>query len=226
MLVLGCACAALFQPLPPKDPIPENDETPLLFDKDSIGKMGQNCQYTSSTCENSLSYGGVQIRSESQKSLQISPIPENTQSKEQTISLKIHESTDSPGCCRNLKCFSMFREIFDLSLFCNPVFTLFSFSTMMFGFGYHVPYTFTPERAILLGMSQKRASFLVSIMGMANIAFRLLLGWIADRNSHFRFYFGGTVLFLGGTLNILLVFFDTYPLMIIYSVAFGAISGE
>ena len=75
-----------------------------------------------------------------------------------------------PGCCAD--CTTILKEIFDLSLFKDPMFCLFCFSLLMFTFGYHVPYTYTPDRAFELGVDRNSASFLVSIMGIANVASR------------------------------------------------------
>ena len=214
-LVVGCTFGALYRPLPSCSQI--NDKTPLL-----------NEGGDSSALEKSPSYGGLPGTDKTiiKKSVPISPIKESPEDEEGMFTGHAVETSDN-SCCshRNNRCISFLREIFDLSLFCNPVFSIFGFAMLMFSFGYHVPYTYTPERAILLGFPPKQSSFLVSIMGMANVGFRLILGWVADKSSNLRFYFAGSVLCLGGILNLLMVFFETYPLLILYSVLFGAFSG-
>lgn len=132
---------------------------------------------------------------------------------------------EEQGCCqRACKCGALL-EVVDLSLFKNPVMCIYCFSVLMFCFGYHVPYTYTPERARQLGVDSGSASFLVSIMGMANVGSRLIFGWLADRSQGIRFYLAGSMLALGGFVSVAIPLFTTYPLMVLYSVMFGAFTG-
>ena len=72
----------------------------------------------------------------------------------------------SVGCQK----FCAMDEVFDRDIATNPIFSVFSVSLILFCFGYHVPYTYTPERAVkVLGESEQRASMLVSFMGVANV---------------------------------------------------------
>ncbi|KAI0237018.1 Monocarboxylate transporter 12 [Lamellibrachia satsuma] len=117
-------------------------------------------------------------------------------------------------------------EVFDPEIAKNPIFIVFCGSLILFCFGYHVPYTYTPERAVkVLGQSEQNASMLVSFMGIANVVSRLLFGWLADRNESFRFFLGATVLTLGGVVSALMPLFSSYSLMIVYSALFGMFTG-
>ena len=87
---------------------------------------------------------------------------------------KQEEEQRAKCCC----CPQPVADYFDSDLFKNPIFYLVCFSVVMFCFGYHVPYTYTPERAQQLGVSPRQSSFLVSIMGIANVVSRLLFGWV------------------------------------------------
>ncbi len=131
---------------------------------------------------------------------------------------------ESNGCCGD--CGSLMQETFDFSLFKNPVFALYCFVIVMFCFGYHVPYTYTPERAQGLGVDPAPAAFLVSIMGISNVCARLMFGWVGDRSHGIRFYLAGVVLTLGGVVSILVFLFNTYATLIVYSVLFGAFTGK
>ena len=133
------------------------------------------------------------------------------------------EEEEEPGCCGD--CGSLLRETFDFSLFLKPVFSLYCFVIVMFCFGYHVPYTYTPERAIELGVNPQSASFLVSIMGISNVCARLIFGWLGDRSPGIRFYLAGIVLTLGGVVSIIVFLFNTYPLLVLYAILFGAFTG-
>ena len=133
------------------------------------------------------------------------------------------EEDQNKGCCGD--CGSLLKETFDFSLFKRPVFALYCFVIVMFCFGYHVPYTYTPERAQGLGVDPQSASFLVSIMGISNVCARLIFGWLGDRSPNIRFYLAGIVLTCGGVVSILVFLFTTYPLMVLYAILFGAFTG-
>ena len=133
------------------------------------------------------------------------------------------EEDQNKGCCGD--CGSLLKETFDFSLFKRPVFALYCFVIVMFCFGYHVPYTYTPERAQELGVDPQSASFLVSIMGISNVCARLIFGWLGDRSPNIRFYLAGIVLTCGGVVSILVFLFTTYPLMVLYAILFGAFTG-
>lgn len=136
----------------------------------------------------------------------------------------LYELNPREGCC-SCSCVSA-SDIFDSSTFKNPVFWMFCFTVLMFCFGYHVPYTYVPERARSLGVDSQSAAFLISIMGMANVGSRLLFGWVADRSPNIRFYMAGIAVTLGGLVSVFIFLFNTYPLMIVYSVLFGAFTGS
>jgi MCP family monocarboxylic acid transporter-like MFS transporter 13/MCP family monocarboxylic acid transporter-like MFS transporter 12 len=112
-------------------------------------------------------------------------------------------------------------------LFRNPILVMFCFSIVCFCFGYHVPYTFTTDRAIyMLKIESTDASALVSIMGIANLSSRLVFGWIGANSATLRHAMLGTVIMLCGVLNSLMFLFTTLPLLIVYSVLFGVLSGR
>ncbi|ELT98491.1 hypothetical protein CAPTEDRAFT_205609 [Capitella teleta] len=113
----------------------------------------------------------------------------------------------------------------DLSLFKSPIFCLFGIGVLGFCLGYHVPFTYIPERARQFGVDAQSASFLISIVGIANVASRLVIGWMADHSPTIRFYLAGVTLTLGGVSSILIPYMTTYPLMIMYSALFGMFSG-
>lgn len=155
-----------------------------------------------------------------------SAILESSQESSIQISQQKDVNTGCCGCSEGCNCLSIFQELVDVSLFKNPVFSLFAFSVLMFALGYHIPYTYTPERAIMLGVPANQASLLISVMGISNVGFRLLLGWVADRSATLRFFFGGAVLTFMGCLGLMISLFNTFPLLVLYSVLFGAFSGE
>ncbi|ELU17411.1 hypothetical protein CAPTEDRAFT_225743 [Capitella teleta] len=158
------------------------------------------------------------------------PLPQNESNEDTKLEAEANKTDEvvdqspfeqeEPGCCKR-SC-----DCIDLSYLKNPVFIIYCFSILMFCFGYHVPYTYTPERARQLGIDSKSSSFLVSVMGMANVGSRLLFGWVADRSKGVRFYLAGIMLTLGGVVSVAIPLFTTYPLMVLYSVMFGSFTGS
>jgi len=113
----------------------------------------------------------------------------------------------------------------DFAMFKKPVFLLFCMTMFLFCFGYHVPYTYTPDRATALGVPRNKAAFLVSIIGISNVAGRLLFGWLGDINVNCRFWLGGTMCLLGGASSCCVHWCNTYDTMVVYCVLFGVFSG-
>ena len=146
LMLLGILCGAALRPLP--DDLEEEDDKGNSDSGTYEGKE-DNKTYQSDTDQKSKSV-----------------------SYSRSVSVKV---IDEPTCCRNrlcVDCRMILAETFDFTLFKNPLFVMFCFSILMFTFGYHVPYTYTPERAVVLGVDHNSASFLVSIMGIANVGSR------------------------------------------------------
>lgn len=117
----------------------------------------------------------------------------------------------------------------DLSLFQEPIFVIFCITLISFGFSYHVPFTYTPDRALHLpgsGITLSDASIFVSLMGISSVVGRLIMGSFSDKIPNFRFYIFGSVLILGGILHISIAVFMTYGSIIVYSILFGLFSGN
>ncbi|KAI8779594.1 uncharacterized protein LOC106064073 [Biomphalaria glabrata] len=72
-------------------------------------------------------------------------------------------------------------EMLDLKLLFNPIFALLAASTFLTLLAFYIPYFHIPEKGAELGMSQERASFLISIIGITNTIGRIVCGWLADR---------------------------------------------
>ncbi|CAD5116583.1 DgyrCDS5460 [Dimorphilus gyrociliatus] len=116
----------------------------------------------------------------------------------------------------------------DLSLFQEPIFIIFCISLLSFGFSYHVPFTYTPDRAIHISggeITLSDASIFVSIMGISSVIGRLIMGSFSDTIPNIRFYIFGSVLILGGILNMSISIFTTYIRIVFYSILFGVFSG-
>ena len=132
-----------------------------------------------------------------------------------------------PGDAAPRRCCSLFRDVIDVEILRDPVFIVFCVSVMLFCLGYHVPYVYTPVRAEkACGISAERAAMLVSVMGVANVASRLVFGWLADRSEAMRFYLGAAMLVAIGAVSIVIFLFNTYAALLTYSTLFGVFTGE
>ena len=231
-LVVGVGAGALFRPLPKRKPEVE-DEKSGAKDAESDSSEDEIDERTllhASPSMKRLYYGG----GDSQSACSDSSFPKFVAKPEKTPLVPEVVTSDAPTagcyCCCCGPCNSPFcrivGEIFDPTLFKNPIFVIFAIVLVFFSFGYHTPYTYVPERAQHLGISARKSSLLISIMGVSNVAARLIFGWIADRSPGIRFYFAGIVFILGGFFTMLVFLYVTYPAMVTFSILFGACSGE
>ncbi|XP_023340234.1 monocarboxylate transporter 12 isoform X2 [Eurytemora carolleeae] len=118
-----------------------------------------------------------------------------------------------------------FNQMADFSLFRDPVFIMYAVSNFLTSIGFNVPYVYTVDRAILWGMDPESASFLLSVIGIANTIGRIILGWIGDQGWVKRLYIYNFCLVLCGITMGLSVFCTTYTTQAMYCAVFGVTSG-
>lgn len=132
-----------------------------------------------------------------------------------------------------LKCFhcpkemrDAFHEMMDFSLLKNLVFLLFGLSNFFTNIGFSVPYVYIKDRAIRLGIAgNENASLLLSVIGIANTASRVILGYLSDQSWVNRLWLYNCSLTLCGISTALSSFSNTYILMAVYAAVFGATAG-
>jgi hypothetical protein len=73
-----------------------------------------------------------------------------------------------------------FTEMMNFSLFKDPVFLIFLMSNFLTSIGFNVPYVYLVAQADSLGITN--ASFLLSIIGIANTVGRIILGYLSDKS--------------------------------------------
>ena len=73
-----------------------------------------------------------------------------------------------------------FRRMLHVSIFRSKVFLYFCLSTFMLYLAYDVPYVFTPDAAVDNGVSESKASFLLSLIGITSTVGQVVLGWVGD----------------------------------------------
>lgn len=72
------------------------------------------------------------------------------------------------------------KEMLDFSLFKDVIFIVFTLSNFLTSIGFNVPYVYIVARAKELNLTTDQASYLLSIIGIANTIGRIVLGFIAD----------------------------------------------
>jgi len=139
----------------------------------------------------------------------------------------LQKSHDNKICCfpASPKQANAFRQMLDLSLLRDPIFMMYAASNFLTSIGFNVPYVFTPDRARLWGISEEEASYLLSVIGIANTVGRIILGWLSDRPWINRLYMYNTCLVVCGVSMALSTFMNTYALQVVYCAIFGVTSG-
>ena len=122
----------------------------------------------------------------------------------------------SDGTCTN---------IWDLSLFKNPTYVIYCISCCTAMFGYYVPQIYLPEYAISRGITHQKAANLNSIIGVANLASRIIFALISDFGPRLRLCLCGLSITFLGVISIALPFFNTYPVLVLYAILFGKFIG-
>ncbi|GFX20061.1 monocarboxylate transporter 5 [Trichonephila clavipes] len=119
-----------------------------------------------------------------------------------------------------------FKEMMNFKLMSNLIFLMFGFSNFFTNIGFNVPYVYTKDRAIDLDIANETyASFLISIIGIANTVARVALGYLSDRTFINRLWLYNGSLTLCGLATAFSSFCLSYDLMATYAVVFGATSG-
>ena len=136
-----------------------------------------------------------------------------------------HSEPDKNSCFNLKGVGQAMKKELNFSLLKNPILCLFAVATFSYSFGYHVVYTYTPERVLWFGLSCSKAAVLMSVMGVSNIVFRLVTGCIGAKFPGFRFYLVGLAYMSMGVLGMMISLFSSYPAMIVFIVLFGLASG-
>lgn len=90
-------------------------------------------------------------------------------------------STEKCCGCVPIKTHNTIVEMMNFDLFHDAVFIIFTISNFCTSIGFNVPYVYLAAQADTLGISKERASYLLSIIGIANTVGRIVLGYLADK---------------------------------------------
>ncbi|CAG5118330.1 unnamed protein product [Candidula unifasciata] len=118
------------------------------------------------------------------------------------------------------------KDMLSVSLLKNPVFLMFAFSNFFTSIGFNMPFIFLPDRAKLAGIDEDKAALLLSVIGIANTAGRVIFGFLSDRPWVNRLMLYNTALTICGVATALSpVFGGDYTLMVVYAAVFGVFIG-
>lgn len=78
-----------------------------------------------------------------------------------------------------------FREtiatMIDVALLKDPIFVVFTLSNFLTSIGFYIPYVYIVAQAEDMGIAKENASYLLSIIGIANSVGRIVLGFVSDK---------------------------------------------
>lgn len=115
----------------------------------------------------------------------------------------------------------------DLALLLKSrVFILFALSNFFTSIGFNVPYVYIADLAKReLHVDEKKASYLLSFIGLSNTASRVLLGYLSDKAFVNRILLYNLCIGTCGIATALSVLCTSYYQLALYCVVFGATSG-
>lgn len=119
-----------------------------------------------------------------------------------------------------------FIEMMNFQLMRDVVFLMFGFSNFFTNIGFNVPFVYTKDRAVGLRLAgEDYASYLLSVIGIANTIGRVILGYLSDRSCINRLWLYNGSLTLCGLATAFSSFCVNYELMVLYAAVFGATAG-
>lgn len=120
-----------------------------------------------------------------------------------------------------------FREMMNFQLMKDVIFLMFGFSNFFTNIGFNVPFVYTKDRAVGLGLAEEEyASYLLSVIGIANTIGRVILGYLSDRSYINRLWLYNASLTVCGIATAFSSFCVNYNLMALYATVFGATAGK
>lgn len=113
------------------------------------------------------------------------------------------------------------RNMTDISLLYQPVFLIPCLANLFGAIGLFIPFVYSSDRAISLGVEPQSAAFLLSVIGITNTLGRILAGFLANLKHVSPLALHNAALIAGGCACILNMFCVTYPLLCLFAAFFG-----
>lgn len=91
--------------------------------------------------------------------------------------------------------------------------------------GFFIPFNFLPDLAKDLKLDKTQGALLISIIGVSNTVARLVVGFVTDRPWANSLVINNLALMIGGITTFAVPFYNSFAVLIIYSIVFGASIG-
>lgn len=95
--------------------------------------------------------------------------------------VSINEPESKYCNCLSEETQEVLTTMMDFSLLKDPIFIIFTLSNFFTSIGFNVPYVHLVSKAKEVGISQRDASFLLAVIGIANTVSRIVLGYLSDK---------------------------------------------
>ena len=112
-------------------------------------------------------------------------------------------------------------NLVDADVLQSPSFMYLCLSILLLYLTYDVPYMFTPDKAMQMGISEKEASFLVSIIGITSTFGQVIIGYIGDLQKVNTVVLYSILTTIAGIFTILVPWFTTYAWLCTFSASYG-----
>lgn len=114
------------------------------------------------------------------------------------------------------------RKMLDLSIFKSVIFNYFCLSCMFLYISYDVPYVYTVDKAVgELGITEKKASLLLSIIGLSSTVGQIVIGYIGDQAFIDSLHFYNALTSTAGVCTMLVPLMMSYTSLAVYCAAYG-----
>ncbi|ESP01999.1 hypothetical protein LOTGIDRAFT_92970, partial [Lottia gigantea] len=117
------------------------------------------------------------------------------------------------------------REMMDFSLFRDAGFILLCTGNVFVFLGFYVPFVYLVDKAVLNGIDEHKAAFLVSVIGITNCFGRLVAGWLADRPRVSSLLVNNISVAITGLITMLFPFCNDYITLNVAASIFGTSLG-
>ena len=112
-------------------------------------------------------------------------------------------------------------EMLDASILRSRVFLLFCASNMLLYSAYDVPYVYTPDKALQMGISSQRSSFLVSVIGITSTVGQVVIGYLGDRPRMNTLLLYNALTSVAGVATMVVPLLTSYTALAAYCSVFG-----
>lgn len=116
---------------------------------------------------------------------------------------------------------NILKEMLDFSLFLNIPFLILCIANIFAAVGFFIPFYFLVDRALIMGISNTKAAFLLSIIGITNTVGRILSGFLANLKNVNALVINNVALVIASVALALQPFCTVYPALVVFCLVFG-----